>query len=176
MNYKPILLAALLWGALGCSVITDFPADWIDDTNTLEKYALSENISEDVPVEVKLLDNENARVTLNLLSPLPEAEEGDSELASLLGDAIGLIVQNTQEGGTSVDLTQGTLVSGTPDNAGEYLIELGGGRSVITITFRNETTSGKSLSPEGSYEAMISVQTNPYFEAEDFVRDIEVTN
>jgi hypothetical protein len=175
MKYKMILLAFVLFGVCGCSLITNFPGDWLDDGGVGEKYSLGTNIDAEIPVEVLLLDNGNARIYLDLTNALPEPETSDSELLDFLGGTIKLTVENL-EGGTTVDLTQGIQVTETPSAAGEYQVSLDGLRTTLTILFRNETEAGQSLHIDGSYAAHISVLENDYFVTEEFTRDVEVTN
>lgn len=173
MNYKTLSLAFVLLWSFGCSAITSFPADWLDDTDTGEKYSLDANIPSDNPVEVQLLDNENARIYLDLLSPLP-GEGNDAEMLELLGGTIALTVQNL-EGGTTVNLIDGIPSNQEPDEPGEFRLSLNATRTTLTIVFMNETVDGQSLNPEGDYEAAIDVDENDYFTSESFIRDVEVT-
>jgi hypothetical protein len=161
-------LAALLVpaiAAVGCSLITDF------DT-AAGKFSLDANL--DDTVTVTLSSAGTGTIALVMLDEeLPDAD--DATLLALIDeDMITLSVAN-DDTGTSVNLTDGARVEGTPTGAGEYALALSEDRMTLTITFYNDI-AGSSLVPGGAYTAAIQVLDNDHFNTENLTRTVTVTN
>ena len=180
-----IIQISVVWALLmlaigsGCSAITDFtiPPEEGEDTSTggdagnaPELYSIDENLAEQM--EITLQDDSTGTLTMRFASPLPEPEEGDEMLEDLLGDVITLEVQN--DDGISVLLSDGELISGTPNDEGEWSIEIGNGdRTEVDVTFYNEF-EGRAMQDGDEYTARIEVAENDYFVEESFSRDVTV--
>ncbi|MDJ0762397.1 MAG: hypothetical protein QNJ97_05355 [Myxococcota bacterium] len=175
---KTILLAAvmllLVETLAGCTAITDFDDDWINEDGDDELYPLDDFLTN--PIYVDLLGNGNAIISLDMYPPIPEVEDGgDSAILAMLGDIINMAVRNDTSG-VSVNLIEGTSVNATPMNPGEYQMTLSPDRTSIEVIFRNEV-DGKSLREGGEYTALISVLPNDVFlYTPQFTRDVVVRN
>lgn len=158
----------------GCSLITDF-----DNDNNIkedgsppdnELYAIDENLTE--TVVVSLDETDIGSLELPLVEPLPSAEGGDEELVAMLGQSIVVVVRR-RDTGTTINITQGTLVASDPASPGEYKLSTTSDRNQIDVEFFNEV-DGRSLQPGQAYDATIRVFENPYFKEEEIVRDVSV--
>jgi hypothetical protein len=171
----------MLAAGSGCSAITDFPPmpeEEGEDTSPrdagmppAELYSIDDNLADNI--EITLHDDSTGTLTMSFDAPLPSHEEGDSALEDLIGDIITLEVQN--DDGINVTLSDGERISGTPDDEGEWTIELGNDfRTEVNVTFYNEF-EGRSMQDGDEYTANIAIAENDYFEEESFVRDVTVT-
>ena len=152
----------------GCSWITDFDGSLLD-TDLPSLYSLSENVANEI--EVELLENGTATISIDLLNPLPEAKDS-ADLLVLLGQTVSLQVEKMTTGVT-VNLTDGSRINTQPTSAGQYMLSLEEDRLTVSVIFMNETVNGKSLDENESYVASISVVTeNSFFIEETFTRDV----
>lgn len=101
---------------------------------------------------------------------VPNVDDFEDEIDG----AISLVVSN-DESGTTVDLTSGTAVSGSPSDPGEWSWDLNRDRDRGSFEFFNETVDGQALRSSDSYTATLSVSSNDYLERESafsFVVDV----
>lgn len=163
MKYMVCILA-LLVALPACTLVTDFsePED--------DLYSLDENLGTSITVA---LSGDTATLTLSFAEPLPGTTDDDAAMLALItGGTVGLTVANDVTN-VSFNLNQDGSHVDAPAGPGEYHLALGSDRSSIAITFYNEV-AGVSLYAGGDYSGAISVQTNDWFETEDFVRDVTV--
>lgn len=153
----------------GCTLITDFPE--YGDSGTDVLYSLADNVAN--PVQVVLINDKDAVISLDLDESLPETSDDDSVLEQLLASSITLTLKN-KDSGTTVDLTQGTRVKDEPDSPGEYRISTNADRNQISVQFFNQIQNGRSLRADGDYEAVVEVRQNNYLVAEELSRDVTV--
>jgi len=158
-----VLIAAVsLFALSACTAITDF------DMPTGGLYDLNANIPADVGVT--LAGDGTGSLVLNLTEPLPTAADAadqaamDQEMLALLTDGtVNLTVQNAAA--VSFLLTSGTqLAAGAvPAGAGQYALSLDATRSVLTIVFFNETSTGATLNSGETYTALFDVAADNGF-------------
>ncbi|HET6583462.1 MAG TPA: hypothetical protein VFG69_08440 [Nannocystaceae bacterium] len=117
---------------------------------------------EDEGVDVGMSDSIGS-ITVPFVTPVPMTS--DSALEDEMTDAVSLVVSSVASG-TSADLADGTRVDGTPNAAGEFSWSLDEGRSELTITFFNETSTGLTLKSGSEYRATLAISEN------DFVAEV----
>lgn len=105
---------------------------------------------------VVTLDSNTGTVDVPMVIAVPEIE--GVTIAEVMNSAVSFTVKNNVTGIT-VNLTEGDLVTGTPSAIGEWMWTIDDTRTLITVTFYNESSEGV-LGIGGDYSATLTVNHN----------------
>lgn len=166
---KIIACTILLLAAFpACTIITDFSDPDLD----VHLYSLEENVGDQISVALDA--DSTATLTLAFNEELPGNQDDDPALLALITEGtITLTVVNSETGVSFDLLASGTHVAG-PAGPGQYNLDLADDRSYLDVVFYNEVSGGYSLRAGIDYTAQITVNSNDWFLAESFNRDVNV--
>ena len=168
------VVSLLAIAGTSCSLITEFDESLIDDDagDAEGKYSLRDNVID--PVAITLVSGQSQGVIdLAFTTAFPDVE--NEMLKGLLtSDVITVNVVNNATG-VNYELTSGSLVESTPNDDGQYSVELNSTRDGLTIWFFN-SFDNKSIHEGGDYGATLEVAENDYFKTDTIPLDVTVTS
>jgi hypothetical protein len=140
------------------------------EETTGDLVSLNGIVSNPVAVEVGLV---NGHIALDFSSaPLDAAQE--TEMRRLLTLGVVELTLTNNATGVSVNLTDGVAVTVEPEQPGEYQAVVSADGTEVSVIFTN-SFDGASVHAGGDYTASVSVGDNDFFETEEFVRQVVVT-
>ena len=145
---------------VSASFITGCPGTDVVSKGAFDETALESGVTSDCVSDV-------CGVTIALSAPI-DADVADETLQQFINASTSVLIES-DETGTSANLTEGTAVDGTPAGAGEYSWSLNDARDSVTLSFFNLTSNGLTLKADRIYTGTVSVSTNPYVENIDAV-------